>query len=180
MLWREVVEDWKSRASARDALTASIVETGHDAVLWETSPSRTGEETFQQAVMAAPFLARVPADSGAFTRQLDRPIATFDNLGGDSRLVAPAPPGEFGHLSSFLRTAPAALRHELWRHVALEIQAWWEQDRGMLWVSTHGGGVPWLHVRLDPRPKYYSSALRPHHLAARSSDARDRSKRCCK
>ncbi len=24
-----------------------------------------------------------------------------------------------------------------------------------LWLSTAGGGVAWLHVRLDSRPKYY-------------------------
>ena len=24
-----------------------------------------------------------------------------------------------------------------------------------LWLSTAGGGVDWLHMRLDKRPKYY-------------------------
>ena len=28
------------------------------------------------------------------------------------------------------------------------------QDRP-LWLSVAGGGVPWLHVRIDDRPKYY-------------------------
>ena len=27
-----------------------------------------------------------------------------------------------------------------------------------VWLSTAGGGVAWLHVRLDDRPKYYSYA----------------------
>jgi Family of unknown function (DUF6940) len=166
VLWREVVEGWASRASARDALTASIIETGHDAVFWETSPSRTGEEAYEQVVMAAPILARFPADAGAFSGQLDEPVAAFANLRGDSRLIAPAPPGDFGHLSSFLRAAPSELRHALWREVAVEILAWWAEGRGVLWVSTHGGGVPWLHVRLDPRPKYYSSALRQRSPAS--------------
>lgn len=164
VIWREVVDGWASRASSRDALTASIVEAGHDAVYWETSPSRTGEEAYEQVVMAAPILARLPADAGAFSGQLHMPVAAFANLRGDSRLVAPAPPGDFGHLSSFLRKAPAELRHALWHEVALEIQAWWAEGRGVLWVSTHGSAVPWLHVRLDPRPKYYSSALRARRL----------------
>jgi len=30
-----------------------------------------------------------------------------------------------------------------------------------VWLSTAGGGVSWLHVRLDDRPKYY------HHAAYR-------------
>ena len=25
-----------------------------------------------------------------------------------------------------------------------------------IWLSTAGMGVPWLHVRLDSRPKYYA------------------------
>jgi len=25
----------------------------------------------------------------------------------------------------------------------------------VVWLSTAGAGVPWLHVRLDDRPKYY-------------------------
>jgi len=27
-----------------------------------------------------------------------------------------------------------------------------------VWLSTAGGGVAWLHVRLDDRPKYYGYA----------------------
>ncbi|MGI9175867.1 MAG: DUF6940 family protein [Rhodothermales bacterium] len=26
-----------------------------------------------------------------------------------------------------------------------------------MWLSTAGGGVSWLHVRLDSRPKYYAA-----------------------
>ena len=28
------------------------------------------------------------------------------------------------------------------------------------YISTEGSGVSWLHVRFDPRPKYYSSEYR--------------------
>lgn len=24
-----------------------------------------------------------------------------------------------------------------------------------VWLNTAGGGVPWLHIRLDDQPKYY-------------------------
>jgi len=33
-----------------------------------------------------------------------------------------------------------------------------------LWISTAGGGVAWLHVRLDSSPKYYG--FRPYAVAA--------------
>lgn len=25
-----------------------------------------------------------------------------------------------------------------------------------VWLNTAGGGVPWLHLRIDSRPKYYT------------------------
>jgi hypothetical protein len=164
VLWREAVNGWATCATARDELISGILETDHEAVLWETSPSLTGQEVFEQVVTAAQNLAHLPADAGAFSAHLGSGVAAFDNLSGDTRLVAPAPPGEFGHLTSFLRNAPADLRHGLWRKVAEEILTWWAEGRGVLWVSTHGAGVPWLHVRLDPRPKYYSSPLRHRRL----------------
>lgn len=41
--------------------------------------------------------------------------------------------------------------------VAAAIHArWTERPDAPLWVSTSGLGVPWLHVRLDDAPKYYT------------------------
>ncbi len=161
MRWHEVVTSWKTDAHAAAALTESILRPGHRAVLWETSPSATGEEPYEQRVVPAPALARIPPDPGAFREHLTGPVNTFDNLSGRSRLVAPQPPGDAGHLASFLRSASTAQVVALWRTVAEEIEAWWsDPTRDVLWVSTHGTGVPWLHVRLDPRPKYYRSHLR--------------------
>ncbi|HJK90133.1 MAG TPA: hypothetical protein RMH85_01225 [Polyangiaceae bacterium LLY-WYZ-15_(1-7)] len=64
---------------------------------------------------------------------------------------------------AWLRAAPDALADELWRRVAEEIGRWREAGRGTLWVSTSGGGVPWLHLRLDSSPKYYRH--RPYRRA---------------
>ena len=30
------------------------------------------------------------------------------------------------------------------------------QDNENIWLSTHGLGIPWLHIRIDTIPKYYS------------------------
>lgn len=32
-----------------------------------------------------------------------------------------------------------------------------------IWLNTAGAGVPWLHIRLDSRPKYYR--YQPYTLA---------------
>jgi len=77
-------------------------------------------------------------------------------LGGDARLVVPTPQGDAGiytHLASFVRRAPAAQRDAFWQRVGECLAE--EIEEGTRWLSTAGGGVSWLHVRIDRRPKYY-------------------------
>jgi hypothetical protein len=72
-------------------------------------------------------------------------------------MVVPCPvagASAYGHLAAFVRLAPEAQQHALWRSVG-EAMA---RRIGVkpVWLSTAGAGVPWRHVRLGDRPKYYS------------------------
>jgi hypothetical protein len=62
-----------------------------------------------------------------------------------------------GHLLSFIRSSTPSIIDELWRRVGNTVMerrvSHVDED---LYVSTAGMGVSWLHVRVDPRPKYYS------------------------
>jgi hypothetical protein len=52
-------------------------------------------------------------------------------------------------------TVPSSLEVlALWRCVGAAAEARL-RSHGGFWLSTHGGGVPWLHVRLDDQPKYF-------------------------
>jgi hypothetical protein len=73
--------------------------------------------------------------------------------GGSPALHAPS----HGHLGAFVHSAPAAQREALWRAVGAAAREAAKRD-DPTWLSTAGSGVPWLHIRLDARPKYY------HHL----------------
>lgn len=82
-----------------------------------------------------------------------------DGVGGDQ---------PYGHLSQFVCTAPLSVVDALWRCVGRVVAE--EAARTPshpLWVSTHGRGVPWLHVRVERAPKYY-------HHAAYCTEAIDR------
>ena len=155
MTWREVVEGWSSDASCRLALRTRLLDVGEEAVLWETTRSIDGTEGYDEWIGSKPGLARRAPNARAFADHLRETSTSFPNLGGRSMLVSPPRTGPYGHLLAFARTAPDPLWHDLWQRVAEEVLLWWSQERGSLWVSTHGGGVPWLHIRLDPRPKYY-------------------------
>ena len=161
--WREVVEGWRCSADARLKLCERISEFGQQSLLWETSPSRSGREAYGEWLGDKPSLARRNTSARAFEGMLTDGVVSFPNLGGQSIMVCPPVTGDYGHLLSFVRNAPEPLLHQLWIEVAVQVVAWWaDPERGVLWLSTHGGGVPWVHIRLDPHPKYYQSALRQY------------------
>jgi hypothetical protein len=81
------------------------------------------------------------------------------SLGGDAQLIVPSPRTEisaYGHLAAFLRQAPQRQLDAFWRVVSTAVQS--RIGEKPLWLNTAGGGVAWLHVRLDSRPKYYGYA----------------------
>ena len=132
------------------------------AYFWETPVSTlaTSAQPFRFVLARADALARTAADSSSFAAQLagGADVVDFDNLGGDARLIVPCAgsAGGYAHLAAFVRTAPRAQQLALWRRVG---QRWREATgRAPRWVSTAGLGVPWLHVRIDHRPKYYRHA----------------------
>jgi len=117
------------------------------------------EDPFEFVVIDAPRLASTPGNPTAFEAHfstLTASVVAFPNLGGDSVLVVPRPTGgSFPHLAAFLRVAPREQVDELWRELGLQVAGWLHARNVPLWVSTSGLAVPWLHLRLDARPKYY-------------------------
>ncbi len=100
----------------------------------------------------------VPASAEDFAEHLDthQHAVVFPNLGRDARLVVPVPhdAADYAHLAAFLRTASDAAGHALWRTVAETMET--RLCEGACWLSTSGLAVPWLHVRIDSRPKYFT------------------------
>ena len=83
-------------------------------------------------------------------------MLVFANLGGDAIMIVPrlkTIESAYGHLAAFVREAPEAQRHTLWQVVGEAMTK--RVGYRPVWLSTAGGGVSWLHVRLDDRPKYY-------------------------
>lgn len=113
-------------------------------------------------IRASRFAAANPSSFEEHFRRVHRStMATaFTNLGGDSTLVAPVPQSRRdahqGHIAEFVRRASEHEQHFLWQTVGANLRrTLQERGRQPTWLSTDGSGVPWLHVRLDSRPKYY-------------------------
>lgn len=86
-------------------------------------------------------------------------ITSFYNLTNDTLLVTPIPQkNKFdessNHLMNYLKYGQKTQQHELIKEfavLALELA----ENNKKVFISTHGRGVPWLHIRLAETPKYY-------------------------
>jgi len=161
----EVLRRWQDDAVFRPFFIALLADAPFSAFRWETPPitAASAGRAFEFVLLDSPRLASQP-DPDAFAehfggQEASGDVVSFPNLNNDAILVAPCPLGPvsaYGHLAAFVRQAPDAQKHSLWRLVG-ELM---ERRLGPrpVWLSTAGAGVSWLHVRLDQRPKYYGHA----------------------
>ncbi len=139
-----------------------LSEISFYAYQWETPPvtSCTIDQPFEFVVTNSPGIDLSP-DPGPFLQYFndlygDDDVAVFNNLGKDAKLIAPAPLGNgrnYSHIGVFTDEAPKEQQKTLWKKVG-EVTTRQISDQP-IWLNTTGGGVAWLHVRLDSRPKYY-------------------------
>ncbi|MBP3960115.1 hypothetical protein J8F10_33230 [Gemmata sp. G18] len=157
----DVVHALRSDAEFRSWFNALLADVPYSAFRWETPgvTEATAVRAFEFVALDAPHLSRRP-DPAAFDEHFHRSPGTgaleFPNLSGDAIMVVPCPigaPSAYGHLAAFVRNAPEAQRDELWTLVGEAMTR--RLGSAPVWLSTAGAGVPWLHVRLDARPKYY-------------------------
>jgi hypothetical protein len=161
----EALRRWQNDQEFRSFFMELLANAPYSGFRWETPPvtSVNAGRPFEFVLLDSPGLATKP-DWAAFAEHIAAASAidsviSFSNLGNDAILVVPSPRGPtsaYGHLAAFIRHAPEAQKHAFWQRVGQVM----EQRLGPapVWLSTAGAGVPWLHVRLDDRPKYYGYA----------------------
>ncbi len=162
--YSEVIRLWENDEHFIKFFIGLLADCQFEAFRWET-PSLTTQncdQQFQFVTIDSPGLdSRLP-DTQSFAKQLsncnsENPVMTFDNLGRDATLVVPAgltDDANYVGIASFTRCAPLAQQLKLWHAVGAAMAR--KIGHQPIWLSTAGGGVAWLHIRLDSRPKYYS------------------------
>ena len=163
LTYAEVIKLWRDDTDFRLFFTKILIDSPYSAYRWET-PSVTGQTTsqnFEFVLLNSPSFSSRKADDktfeGYFTSEdKDFGIVVFPNINGDATLVVPSPRTDntaYGHLAAFIRNAPKPQIDALWRAIANTVAN--QLDDKPIWLNTAGGGVAWLHIRLDSRPKYY-------------------------
>lgn len=161
----EVFVLWRSSPDFVAAWSRCLRGLSFAAYCWECPPvaAHRQHHPFECVFIDSPLLASSRADAAAFVAHFKPGMVavSFPSLGRDAVLVAPCPKNDAtdrAHLGRFMTTAPDADVAALWFCVGQALEARFKEPVGRdfpLWLSTAGLGVPWLHVRLDSRPKYY-------------------------
>ena len=169
--FREVVRLWAAQGSAGDRFRlfhcGVLSHVPFKAYRWETPVVDLArfDRPFEFVTLNDPRLER-SEDQSAFQQHFnsaddDQWITEFSNLGKNAVLVVPLPGGSHVnhcHLGSFMETCSAEHESRLWQQVGAAMNK--RVSNVPVWLNTAGGGVAWLHIRLDNKPKYY--AYRPY------------------
>ncbi|PQO41725.1 DUF6940 family protein [Blastopirellula marina] len=159
--FENVAKRWQESSEFCEQFNNALADVPYESFRWEL-PGLTSTNwhlPFECIVKESLELCR-PANASSFEEYfvaaLDD-VAVFSNLGGNALLIVPTPVADsaaYPHLAAFTRQAPRLQRASLWRSVGSAFAN--RIGTKPVWLSTAGAGVPWLHVRLDDRPKYYS------------------------
>lgn len=153
-----------------------LASQNFDAAFWECPAFSNGTASlpFHCVLISSLELAGKHADPSPFTRKLaavaNNDSGVFPNIDNTATLISPqVKTADYGHLLAFLRKASAQQITNFWSVVGK--QAIEKISDKPLWISTSGLGVPWLHVRLDSKPKYYRhTPYKAHPIVADGDD----------
>ena len=157
----QVISLWQHDPTFCAWFTVQLRKNQSTAIRWETPGLTTQklERQFEFVIVNAPSLDRNP-NQAAFASQFESAsrddVIAFANLGRNAMMVVPTPAEhseDYCHLLSFLRNSERAQSNLFWKLIGQQMEK--RVSEKPVWLSTAGGGVAWLHARLDDRPKYY-------------------------
>ena len=166
LTFANVLNRWQFDEAFRGYFISLLQDSSFSGYRWETPSVTIGtvDRPFEFVLINTPGFATRRPDSKTYARYFtdaddESGIVTFTNLGGDATLIVPSPrtvDSAYGHLAAFVRNAPRTQVDGIWRTIGAQVES--RIGEAPLWLSTAGGGVAWLHVRLDAQPKYYGHA----------------------
>lgn len=108
------------------------------------------------------LLNTLQEDSSQFQKYIElsknKYVTSFSNISGDSILIIPIPKKNknFTTIKDFIDNSSINHQKLFWKRVVKEIKKILK-DNEKIYISTHGLGVPYFHLRLDKNPKYYKT-----------------------
>lgn len=156
MKWIDILEKWTNGEFFK------YPNSIKNKFLWNTSIIKNnGDCKFEQRFKvdtSLPSQEDYTSFQKFINKSKNKSVLSFNNLSGDTILVIPKPKANknFATIKDFCDNASDTQQKEFWKKVSSIIKK--ELKNGNeIYVSTHGHGVYFLHVRISKYPKYYFS-----------------------
>lgn len=136
--------------------------------LYRFAMTRASPRKFQEPFATCTSVSQSDTEMTVPQAEATRLACAFTSRHGGTTLISPLPPrhedgnddthalAHHSHLAEFCRRADPRVVTHTWR---LALQTYHEKtadDAATTWFSTAGLEAPWLHFRVEHRPRYYS------------------------
>lgn len=154
MLWNDVLTKWEN------GIPLKYPKNIKGKFQWNTSVLKNdGKVAFSQRFRTNNNLAQIQNKKDFqeyFKKSQNKYVVTFPSLSKDTILVVPMPVRgkNYATLRDFIDNATEIQQQEFWKEVA-KVAKKYMNEKGKVWISVHGLGVDYTHVRIESSPKYY-------------------------
>lgn len=151
-MWNDVLASWEN------GIPFTYPSHIKNSFEWNTSVLKTGREEYKERFKInknLPTVQNFYEFQEYIAKSKNKHVVSFPNLNGDTMLIVPMPvPGKnYATLKDFIDNAPQIQQQEFWKRVAKVAKN--RMKKGNVWISVHGMGVHYTHVRISYSPKYY-------------------------
>ena len=156
MKWSEVLLQWESGNYPK------VPKEIKSPYFWRTTVQSSKKDLpYKEEFLEDERLLNKKQDLKTFEEKFkkEKYAVSFPNLSGDTILVVPVPRKgkRFTNMFYFMNNASEIQKKELWKKVAEQAKEFLKTNE-KIWISTHGLGVNYLHVRICNNPKYYENS----------------------
>lgn len=154
LLWSEVLTNWEN------GIVLKYPKQLKGKFQWNTSVlKKDGKVEYKQSFRTNYKLPQTQNKKDFqeyIKKSQNKYVIAFPNLSKDTMLVVPMPVRgkDYATLRDFIDNAPEIQQKEFWKKVA-EVAKIFMNEKGKVWISVHGLGVEYTHVRISSSPKYY-------------------------
>lgn len=154
MLWENVLCEWENGTILKYPPDIT------DRFIWNTSVLKNnGRVEYKQLFKILKYLPQIQ-DTTEFKTYIrkskNKYVTSFPNLSNDIMLVIPMPVKgkNYVTLKDFIDNSTKVQQKHFWKKVA-EVARDFMKEHKKVWISVHGLGVHYTHVRISTKPKYY-------------------------
>lgn len=154
MEWNDILKDWSNGNQF------TYPKNLKQKFQWNTSVLKdSGNVPFIQKFKAnkdLPEKHKTTSFKEHLVKSKNKYVTSFFNPSKDTLLIIPIlrPGKNYATIKDFCDNAPIIQQKEFWKMVAKLAKKQLKKEK-KVWVSAHGLGVPYFHLRIANKPKYY-------------------------